>query len=328
MKKIVQIKFGSHLYGTDTKHSDLDIKSVYIPEARDILLQRVKGTIVAGTREDNTRKNTAEDIDNDSYSPEKFLGLLAEGQTVALDMFFAPHDKMIEDPHPLWEDFQKLGPKLFNKQAASFIRYCRQQANKYGIKGSRVAAARKALDFLKDKKPDTVLREYESEVKGLCNETEFLDYLDIEQKNGSHVKCFEICGKKALMDGKVKNALSIAKSLMENYGDRALEAEKNKGIDWKALSHAVRVGGQAVEFLTTAKMTFPRPDSKHLVEIKQGKIDFKTVSEEIEQLLEEVEEAEKKSTLPEKADTKLIDDFIEELYGRIVRGEELSGIIK
>jgi hypothetical protein len=31
---IVQIKFGSHLYGTNTPTSDLEFKSVYIPTAR------------------------------------------------------------------------------------------------------------------------------------------------------------------------------------------------------------------------------------------------------------------------------------------------------
>lgn len=38
MKRIVRIKFGSHLYGTDTPASDLDYKSVHIPDARDIIL--------------------------------------------------------------------------------------------------------------------------------------------------------------------------------------------------------------------------------------------------------------------------------------------------
>jgi len=46
MKTIVEIKFGSHLYGTATAESDLDIKRIYIPSAKDILLQRIKPVIV------------------------------------------------------------------------------------------------------------------------------------------------------------------------------------------------------------------------------------------------------------------------------------------
>jgi len=46
MKTIVQIKFGSHLYGTETPASDLNIKGVCIPTAHDILLQNVQPVIL------------------------------------------------------------------------------------------------------------------------------------------------------------------------------------------------------------------------------------------------------------------------------------------
>ena len=58
MNQIVRIEFGSHLYGTATESSDHDYKSVYIPSAKDILLQRVKdstGHVVKRTEGD---KNT------------------------------------------------------------------------------------------------------------------------------------------------------------------------------------------------------------------------------------------------------------------------------
>ena len=41
MEEIVKILYGSHLYGTDTKHSDRDYKGVYIPGWRDIILSKV-----------------------------------------------------------------------------------------------------------------------------------------------------------------------------------------------------------------------------------------------------------------------------------------------
>lgn len=48
MKTVVKIKFGSHLYGTNTPASDLDYKSVHIPDVDDILLQRVQSSIREG----------------------------------------------------------------------------------------------------------------------------------------------------------------------------------------------------------------------------------------------------------------------------------------
>lgn len=40
MKELVRMKFGSHLYGTATPESDTDIKGVFLPELRDLLLAR------------------------------------------------------------------------------------------------------------------------------------------------------------------------------------------------------------------------------------------------------------------------------------------------
>jgi hypothetical protein len=42
-------------------------------------------------------------------------------------------------------------------------------------------------------------------------------------------------------------------------------AETQEGVDWKALSHAVRVGTQALELLKTGHVTFPLPNAAHVV---------------------------------------------------------------
>ena len=49
---ILKIKFGSHLYGTNTPESDLGIKGVYLPSAHDILLGRVRKSVVNETVND------------------------------------------------------------------------------------------------------------------------------------------------------------------------------------------------------------------------------------------------------------------------------------
>jgi predicted nucleotidyltransferase len=48
MDLVVEMRFGSHLYGTDTPDSDVDLKGVYLPEARDILLQRIVPSVTLG----------------------------------------------------------------------------------------------------------------------------------------------------------------------------------------------------------------------------------------------------------------------------------------
>ena len=89
-------------------------------------------------------------------------------------------------------------------------------------------------------------------------------------------------------------------------------------MDWKALSHAVRVGYEAIELFNTGHITFPRPEAQHLLAIKKGEVEYQKVAEEIEQLLVDVENAAEKSNLPDKADTTIIDDFIAEHYAKQV----------
>ena len=54
---IVEMRFGSHLYGTATARSDLDYKAVYLPDGRDILLQRVRETITETPDKPGREKN-------------------------------------------------------------------------------------------------------------------------------------------------------------------------------------------------------------------------------------------------------------------------------
>lgn len=325
IQPIALIKFGSHLYGTDTPNSDLDIKGVYIPKARDIILQRIQPVISYSRRKAHGQKNTPGDIDYEFYSPQKFLDLLSEGHIAALDMLFAPTFAMLSPLKEEWLHMKALASKLLTKQSTSFVRYCRQQANKYGIKGSRVAAARVALEFLTDAENNygsaAPLSAVADELQTLSTGNEFLSINEGAEIQGNLNGYFSICGKKALFNCSIKSARTIASHLVDEYGKRALSAHRNEGIDWKALSHAVRVGRQAIEFFTTHHITFPRPEAKHLLDIKQGRLSFQQVSEEIEQLFLDVEREAASSSLPDTFSKTVIESYIEKLYSTIILNE-------
>ncbi len=325
---IVQIKFGSHLYGTATPESDLDIKAVYLPSARDILLQRAGSLISDNRAKEHGEKNTAADTDREAYSLQRYLDLLAEGQTVALDMLFAPEWAMLSQPDGVWREVQVLAPKILTKGATAFVRYCRQQANKYGIKGSRVAAARQALALLLEGEQQygatASLQLMRAELEKLVAANELIKFSDLIQPNGALTCCLEVCGKKAMLTASIKNAREIVAHMVSEYGQRALAAERNEGVDWKALSHAIRVGHEALELLATGTITFPRPEAAYLLQVKLGKMAYVDVAAEIERLLELVEAAAEASILPETANTQIIDDFVADKYGQQVIGTEKS----
>ena len=318
MNTVVRIEFGSHLYGTNTETSDHDYKSVYIPEGRDILLQRVKDSTGHKVKRSEGERNTAEDTDDEAYSLQRYLSLLAEGQTVSIDMLFAPNPIVSSE---LWEEIKANKNLLLTKKSAAFVGYCRTQANKYGIKGSRVAAAKEAKEgferWLRIHGPTAkVFEVMEDTPRSLGEHTRVLSK---ETTPGKFETYFECCNRMVGFKNTLKEAASIFGRIYEEYGHRARLAETNEGIDWKALSHAVRVGQEALELLATANVTFPLENADHILKIKKGLVPYETVASEIERLLEEVEKASVSSSLREEPDFEFINDLVVREYGEVVR---------
>jgi hypothetical protein len=321
MRKIVQCRFGSHLYGTNTPLSDIDIKSVYIPSADDIVLQKVKGSISVKRNKLIGEKNFAGEIDEEIYSLQKFFQLVSEGQTVALDLLFSNSESWISHT-PEWLEIIANRHRLITRKSEAFIGYCRQQAKKYGIKGSRVAAAREVLNFLKSCSNEylglnsKLIRWSNSidEFVSLSSNKEFINIVEIEQNSGTKTTFLDVCGRKLSYTASLKNAIEVVQRLVDEYGQRALQAESNQGIDWKSLSHAVRIGQQAVELFQTKNITFPRPNADFLLKIKKGELPYVQVAEIIENLFEEVEEAARNSDFPEDVDKEWIVKFVYSKY--------------
>ena len=321
MKILMRQIFGSQLYGTNTPTSDTDYKSVYLPPYRDILLQNIKPSISKSKEKGENKKNSPDDIDEEIYSLDKYLSLVGQGQTVSLDMLFTPPQYQLIKSD-IWNHIMKNRDKLVSKKSKAFIGYCRQQANKYGIKGSRVAAARDTLAFLNhliqimgmNKK----LGDYDSKIDVFAKGREFVNIIEIPLANGQLIKHLDVCDRKLPYTASVKNAYDVVEKIVDEYGTRALQAEQNEGVDWKALSHAVRIGEQAIELFTTHNIIFPRPNASELLKIKKGEIPYKQVSEIIEDLFVRVEEEANNSTLPEDVDHKWIKNFIIDTYGNEV----------
>lgn len=299
-----------------------------MPSGRDILLQRVKGSLSSQRPKTEGEKNYAGEIDEEAYSLQRYLNLASEGQTVALDVLFAPRWAMVELPASEWIEIERNRYRLITRKSAAFLGYCRQQANKYGIKGSRVAAARSALELLAANLAargiTAKLGKITDTIDSITADTEHMSILDIEGAIDVHgvrrtVRHWEVCGRKLPFTQTMKSAHEVMRRIVDEYGHRARQAERQEGVDWKALSHAVRVGTQAIELLSTGNVTFPSPNRNHLISIKLGQLPYQQVSEEIENLLEMVEDEAARSTLPESADIAWIDNFVSTVHRDAIR---------
>ena len=78
---------GSKLYGLDTLDSDTDIKGIFIPSKKDLLLQKAINVYSANTQ--NKTKNTNKDVDFTLFSIHHFLNKLENQKTHAIEIFYS-----------------------------------------------------------------------------------------------------------------------------------------------------------------------------------------------------------------------------------------------
>ncbi|WP_435018526.1 DNA polymerase beta superfamily protein [Tundrisphaera sp. TA3] len=321
MKTLVKMQFGSHVYGTNVPSSDQDFKAVHLPDGLDILLQRPKNTINVRTKLDSAQKNTADDVDFESFSLQQYLKLLLEGQTVALTMLFTP-DRWIIESSPEWELIRENKARFLHRGVSAFAGYCRQQANKYGVKGSRVASSRAAMTLfarlMEANGSQAKLKDHWHDIEALAANPEFQHMQIVEDSLRARpelkVRMLDVCSRKVQEHVTVKEAHKVYKHLFDEYGQRALLAEKNEGVDWKAMMHATRVCREAEELLLTHSISYPRPEAGLLLQIRKGELPYKQVAELLEAGLERLGECQRISTLPEHPDRAFAESLVAGVY--------------
>lgn len=300
MTTIVELVFGSHLYGTNGPNSDRDFKGVFMPTKRDIVLQRVPKSI-SETSKIGTGKNSPDDIEKEFYSLHHFIHLACEGETVALDMLHAPSSMILHDT-PIWDELVGLRSRFYTKNLRAFVGYARRQAAKYGVKGSRLAEAKIVLGFLRDHKDNLVEEVWDILPKG----EHIMKHTDLDGR-----RLYEVCGRKMTMRSTCSHNIPMLEKFTQNYGDRARQAESNEGVDWKAVSHAFRAGYQVKHILVEGGYTYPLPETEYLKKVKNGELHFANeVAPALDTLMDELEVLTQKSELPEKVDRTYWDNWL------------------
>lgn len=315
MKQIYLTTFGSRLYGTALPTSDFDTKGVFLPAADQILYGDAPSTF--------TPPITLGDQDSSSFSFARYLELLCEGQTNALDMLFAPAE-MWRCFDPLWYDVLRNKERFLSRQCKDSIGYARAQAEKYSLRGQRIAALEAVIDVL-EKYPITTHVEDAMMAGGYqltslpAAIARYITLSDPQTEGG--VRFLEVCGKKVGFTTTVFIALEIFRRALAGYGTRARQAQDG-GADWKALYHAVRITSQTVELLETGHVTFPRPDAADLLKIRGGEYAPEAVYERIEAGIAEIEAAQKHSQLPEEPDREFARELIIKTHREIIESPQ------
>lgn len=310
MDLLFKTKFGSHLYGLNTPSSDTDYKGIYMPTLSQLLLGTWPKSIRTSTGTAHT-KNTSEDIDEEYYALPYFIKLAVEGDTTALDMLHANKDSTLVSS-PIWEELKSKRKEFYSSDMKSLVGYARSQAAKYGMKGTRLATMQDVLN--KSKHLVGKLRD----VVHLLPQNEYCKVV-LEPENAKQQPYYEVCGKKFLLNTQVQDLQFLMQEQLDKYGERARLAQANEGVDWKALSHALRVAYQMKSVYEDGDFEYPLKQSHFLRLVKAGGVDFSEVKQVLESTLERVEELAKFSYMREKVnratwDQWLLDKYWEEYF--------------
>lgn len=330
--------YGSHLYGTSSQDSDLDVRGVFLPARKALLLDRAP-----------QHYNLNDPQRDTSYlSLHYFLKLLTQGETNCLDMFFSYTNKEAQlVTSPAYEELIANKDKLITRNVSKYLGYCKAQALKYSIKGDKIQNY-EALQELVDgcaSPSSTTLGEWlvHCRVMGPDAGAPLGDPEDYS-KNNIHIgRRFKITDKRLgnhayllICDNKERYIMvsghlfpqnanlnttrdSIRKCL-QSYGKRAFNAAEDNGADYKALSHALRVAYQSQMLLKTGEVTFPLPGS--MLDVVRS-IKFKTTTMSYNDIVDLIEENIRNieqdfmpnSRLPQFPDWNWINNFILRQYG-------------
>lgn len=264
--------FGSMLYGTETPgKSDLDFRGLFLPSKESLALNTAPKSLHYSTGSLEQR-NTAADVDIDLWSIQHWLlKLLPAGDTGALDVLFSPsHESCTLFRDPKLDTIFNNPLKLLDvENGRAYAEYSLGQAKKYGIKGSRIGALKSVYKWLKGNCPapasNVRLRDVLVDIEQNCAEGRFCSLEMVQEE-----PALRLCGKIHIGSIRISEFIRRVESDMQRYGARATEAEQNQGVDFKALSHALRALDQMEELLKTGKIVFPLQNRNELAAVKQG----------------------------------------------------------
>ena len=308
--------FGSTLYGTELPgKSDLDVRGIFLPSAERLVLGNASKSLHFSSS-CGERRNVAGDVDIDLWSIQHWLlKLLPAGDTGALDLLFSPSHAACTLYRRPELDTVFANPLRFTDigKGRAYAEYSLGQAKKYGIKGSRVGALKTVRDWLRLNCPEPSGNERLGDyIDALAKECAVSRFCSMETIQGE--KALQLCGKRHMGTIRMPELIRRVEADMRRYGARAEEARQNEGLDFKALSHALRALDQMEELLQTGKIIFPLKNRKELIAVKEGKYSWREMEPRILQRLETVDAMRERSAFAGMYDAGFAEKCVRACY--------------
>lgn len=311
MNIILKTIFGSHLYGLNTENSDTDYKGIYLPTKKQILLSTAPAVCDLSTKQSSQIKNTKDDTDFTIYSLSKFVHLACCGDAVAIDMLHSSEN--LCGKNEIWDYLHSNRTKFYSKNMSAYAGYVKKQCAKYGIKGSKLSELNDLIKILFTQSLTTKIRDFE-----LPNGTHCFYTTKLNKSTQIEENFYNVNGKLISVNCQLRDVYGSATFQYDKYGERARLAQQNSNVDWKAVSHALRVSYQLYDIYTKGDFSYPLDQSQYIIDVKTGKIPYDNVVEVLEQMVDTVTGLSLRSSLPDEVDVEYWDDFVADAYESIV----------
>ncbi len=304
--KILEIKVGSHLYGTNTPTSDIDYSGIFLPSKALVFgFQRVEEVNLSIMDKDEAGKNTQNAVDRKLYELRKFVKLALENNPNLIEQLF------VNEPNIVY--INDAGRALLAQKhrfphqglVKKFKGYAFSQKHKMVIRTDKFHELENAFNYLKayaDQK--TLLIELKEK------------YLPFMTFNQDYCVIGDLNLQKGIF---VKKAVSMIEERLSKVGNRKTLITKY-GFDTKFASNLIRLLLEGKELVSTGDIVFPLAYKQTILDIKQGLWTIKEVLDYAEQLEAETDVAVEKSDLPSKARFDEIEQFTIQLLENHLMG--------
>lgn len=315
---------GSHLYGLATPQSDTDVKGIMLPHAEDILTCRAQPRQDIHRQKQHGERNHADDVDVSFASAPTFVGSLLAGDISAYEVLFAPSQMHTADTTALGREFVgqlKAGiDRMVSQDIEPMLAYAKRQVIGFQRKSQALGEIARLLAVLDAHIDCASLLDIGfdalSAAIGASNEfVRIRGNAAAENRDDFYILLYTAKFPARVARHHVATSLRQRAAL---FGPRTHQASAHGGVDFKALSHALRVLEEGHELVTTRHLTLPRPNAPALLAIKLGQCSAPQVLRDIDAAAERLTQAVQVSALPASRDADWAWGRVVWLHGRHV----------
>lgn len=333
--QIFSCRAGSHAYGTNSAHSDIDTRGIFIapPEYTLGCMKTVEQVQVPGE-------------DTVIYELAKFVRLAAECNPNIIELLFTEEENILFID-PAFEKLREHRELFLSKKAKfTFSGYAIAQLKRIKghhkwINNPQPEEAPQLLDFATlilpggNVIPGKTVEEFHHVFLVKVNATTFrvfsssnfskpplsadrksIQYIDVDESRLDQAKNLEFYGTLIVQQETYRIQRRMWKEYWgwkQNRNEARAKLEEHHGFDTKHAMHLIRLLRMSHEILREGKVIVRRPDADELIAIRNGAFDYDTLVKTAEEMDAELDELYEKSTLPHSADKEAINNLYIEI---------------